>query len=52
LWLVLIGLLVATVGHNLRQSPRVTAWQRWLTGSLFVGLGLVVQKSPESTEKW
>ncbi|MEM6521900.1 MAG: LysE family translocator [Cyanobacteria bacterium P01_C01_bin.70] len=40
LWLAAIGALVATAGQNLRRSPRVAALQKWLTGSLFVGLGL------------
>lgn len=40
LWLALIGAVVATAGQHLRRSPRVTEIQRWLTGSLFVGLGL------------
>ncbi|MEM6838969.1 MAG: LysE family translocator [Cyanobacteria bacterium P01_C01_bin.120] len=40
LWLAAIGALVATAGQNLRRSPRVATIQKWLTGSLFVGLGL------------
>ncbi|MBE9140775.1 LysE family translocator [Nodosilinea sp. LEGE 07088] len=40
LWLALIAAMVATAGQNLRRHPRVVALQRWITGSLFVGLGL------------
>lgn len=40
LWLALIGALVATAGQNLRRSPRMVAIQQWVTGSLFIGLGL------------
>ena len=40
LWLALIASLVAAAGQTLRRRPRLAALQRWVTGSLFVGLGL------------
>ncbi|MEO1068959.1 MAG: LysE family translocator, partial [Cyanobacteria bacterium J06638_6] len=40
LWLALVAAMVATAGQNLRHHPRVVALQPWITGSLFVGLGL------------
>ncbi|MGD1930903.1 MAG: LysE family translocator [Leptolyngbyaceae cyanobacterium] len=40
LWLALIAAVVAAAGHTLRRRPRLVALQRWITGSLFMGLGL------------
>ncbi|MGB5975409.1 MAG: LysE family translocator [Nodosilinea sp.] len=40
LWLALIAAMVATAGQNLSHHPKAIALQRWITGSLFVGLGL------------
>lgn len=40
LWLALIAAVVAAAGQTLRRRPRLVALQRWITGSLFMGLGL------------
>lgn len=40
LWLALVAALVAAAGQTLRRRPRVATLQRWITGSLFIGLGL------------
>ena len=40
LWLALVAALVAAAGQSIRRRPRLVALQRWITGSLFVGLGL------------
>jgi threonine/homoserine/homoserine lactone efflux protein len=35
-----VALFAGEIGNRLRESSRIARWQRWFTGSIFIGLGL------------
>jgi RhtB (resistance to homoserine/threonine) family protein len=47
LWLTLVALLTSSAGEWLRQNARFSKFQRWFTGSIFIGLGVRLALSEE-----
>jgi threonine/homoserine/homoserine lactone efflux protein len=35
-----VALFAGEIGNRLRESDRIARWQRWVTGSIFIGLGV------------